>query len=108
MNRLEIFIYVLAILIVASMVTDTGFSSDFMNIVGAISGALSFIGVIACAVTLLWRRVKIRSNRKVFGDKADIVERSVEETVIYVAKGVAALWLLFVVIGFFEMLRQQL
>lgn len=108
MSKLETFLYVLAAAIVVVMVSGTAFSYDLMNIVGAISGALSLVGVLACAAALLWRRFRIRLNRKVFGDKADVLERSVPETVVYVAKGIAGLWVLFVVIGFIELLRQRL
>lgn len=108
MSKSEAFIYVLATLLLLAILSNTAFSSDFMNVVGAVSGALSFVGVLACAAALLWRRLKIRNNRKVFGDKAEALERSISETVVYIAKGIAGLWLLFVVIGFIERLRQHL
>jgi len=108
MSKLETFIYVFAATIVVVIVSGTAFAAELMNIVGAISGALSLVGVLACAASLLWRRIRIRQNRKLFGGKAEVLERSVPETVVYVSKGIAGLWVLFVVIGFIELLQQRL
>lgn len=104
----EKFIYVCAAVIVIIVGVNTSFSNDFVNLVGAVSGALVMLGIVAAAVALLWRRIRIRRNRSVFGDKAEIVERSVDETLIYVAKAFVGLWFLLVVIGLLETAKQHL
>lgn len=108
MPKLELFFYVFAVVILIIIGVSTRFTNDFVDIVSGISGALSLLGVIICAAALLLRRVKIYRNRKVFGDQAEVVERSVADTVIYVAQGIAGLWVLFVVVGILESLKQYL
>jgi hypothetical protein len=106
--KLELFFYVFAMIILIIIGSSTPFSTDVMNMIGSISGALVLIGVIFCAGALLFRRLRILRNRKTYGDQAEVIERSVQDTFIYVGKGIAVLWLLFVVIGFIETLKQYL
>ncbi len=106
--NLELFFYVFATIILIVFGINTPFSTDIVNMVSSVSGGLILIGIIFCAGALLFRRVKISRNRKAYGNEAEVVERSVRDTVIYVAKGIAGLWLLFVVIGFIETLKQHI
>ncbi len=108
MLRTEKITYVCAVVIIVIMGSNTRFSYDYLNLVGAVSGALVMLGIVAAAVALLWRRIRIRRNRSVYGDKAESVERSVDETLMYVAKGFIGLWFLFVVIGLLETIKQHL
>jgi hypothetical protein len=108
MTLKEKIVFILATLIISIVGWNTSFSDDFINLVAAVSGALVMLGIVAAAAALLWRRIRIRRNRSVYGDKAEIVERSVDETLIYVAKGFVGLWFLLVVIGLFETLKQHL
>ncbi len=106
--NIELFFYVFATIILIVFGINTPFSTDIVNMVGSVSGGLILIGIIFCAAALLFRRIKILRNRKAYGDQAEVVERSVRDTVLYVAKGITGLWLLFVVIGFIETLKQHI
>jgi hypothetical protein len=108
MSKIELFFYVFSTVILIIIGVYKRFSDDFINLVGSVSGALVLMGIVATAVALLWRRVSIRLNKSTYGDKAEVVERSVADTVIYVAKGVAGVWVLLVVIGFIELLKQHI
>jgi hypothetical protein len=106
MQKLEKLIYVCAGVVIVIIGANTNFSNKFFDLVGAASGASVTLGIFAAALALLWRRARIRRNRSLYGEKAEIIERSVDETLIAVAKGVIGLWLLIVVVGALELLRQ--
>jgi hypothetical protein len=106
--KIELFFYVFAIIILIVFGRNTSFSTDFLNLIGNLSGVLALLGIVACAVALLWRRIKILNNRKTFGDKAEAVESNVSETVFYVFKVMVGIWLILVAIGFVETLKQYL
>lgn len=106
--NLEIVIYACAGLIVLIFSTHKNFANDYLSFLLLMSGALVMFGIVITALALLWRRIKIWKNRNKFGDKAEEVESSVEEVLASVIKGVAVLWLLLVVGGFFEKMIQHI
>lgn len=108
MPKLELFFYVSAAIILIVIGVNTSFSHDFVNLVGSVSGVVVLLGIVFAALALLWRRVKIRRKRTAYGDKAESVERSVNETLIEVAKGFVLLWFLLIIGGTLATIKQYL